>query len=127
MLTVEVTAPCYPTENREKVKRAMLNIFPDLEIEERSGRIDGKTDSIENLAYLLRKERIRDAARAHLLSCCEQNELAFSLNKQAAYMGRLNFAEKHPLGNIEVRISGEDPKQIVALLTMKRLPSYEEE
>lgn len=98
---------CKPTESVEKVMRSMLNIFPDLQIERTNEELVGRTESTETLEKLLREQRIRSAARAVLLKSVEGNKLAFRLNKQVAYVCKVSFAERSPLGEIEVTIEDE--------------------
>jgi predicted RNA binding protein with dsRBD fold (UPF0201 family) len=102
-----------PTESVDKVMRAMLNIFPDLQIEQGDGELVGTTGSLENLKELLEKQKIRSAARKVMRASVEGNTLSFRLNKQVAFMGKVNFAEKSPLGDIEVTVEDEDLEGLI--------------
>jgi hypothetical protein len=69
---------------------------------------------------ILSREHIRAAARAVLLAGIDRNTISFCLNKQAAYVGHVSFAEEvaeSPLGPIKVRIKSEDPRRLVEWLT----------
>lgn len=90
------------------MKRALANLFPDLRMEEREGEIAGETESLERLRELIRTQKIRDAARSQLLAGRRGHRTAFSLNKQAAYAGRVNFAAASALGDITVEIESDD-------------------
>ncbi|MEE9115747.1 MAG: RNA-binding domain-containing protein [Thermoplasmata archaeon] len=113
MPRVVVTTICKPTENPDKVMRSMLNIFPDLQIEEVDEELVGTSESVANLEELLRKQRIRSAARAVFRKCVEGDRLRFRLNKQVAFVGKVNFAESSPLGDIEVTIEDDDIEGLI--------------
>jgi len=112
-MRIHLKAPLHPTENRGKVERAVKNIFPSLELEREENQglwlvgEGGGREDLEELYTLLRKEKILDAARRVMLSSSEEDTTSFYLNKQAAYMGRLNFSPESPLGPIEVTLEGE--------------------
>jgi predicted RNA binding protein with dsRBD fold (UPF0201 family) len=110
---VVVKTICKPTESVDKVMRCMLNIFPDLQIEQSNGELSGTTESLENLKELLEKQKIRTAARKVFRTAAEGNRLTFRLNKQVALVGKVNFAEKSPLGDIEVTIEEDDMEELI--------------
>lgn len=113
MSRVVVRTICKPTENHDKVMRSMLNIFPDLQIEEGDGELVGTSGSVDNLEELLRKQKIRSAARAVFRRSVEGDKLRFRLNKQVAFVGKVNFAESSPLGDIEVTIEDDDIEGLI--------------
>ncbi len=108
MLRVRVETPCRATESPAKVKRALVNLFPDLVLEREDDRIVGTTASLENLRQLIRNQRIRDTARGQLLAGRFRDRTRVALSKQAAFMGVVNFTAGSPLGDIEVEIESED-------------------
>jgi predicted RNA binding protein with dsRBD fold (UPF0201 family) len=64
-------------------------------------------DSLVNFHKLLRDQRILDTARAVMLGGLGGESFQFRLNKQAAFMGKVNFPpEEEPLGSIHVQITG---------------------
>lgn len=110
-MKVSLKAVIYPTENFEKVSKAVKNIFPDLglEVEKREGYsiIKGKAKerkALEKLYKMLRKEKILDTARNMLMRTKQEDKVFFIINKQAAYVGRLNLSVESTLGAIEVEI-----------------------
>jgi len=105
---VRVETPSHPTENPEKVMIALRNLFPDLRIESREGRIVGTTEHVDRLRELIRTQRIRDTARRQLLAGRRGNRTTVSLSKQAAFVGVVNFAASSPLGDIVVEIESDD-------------------
>ncbi len=108
MPRVFVRTVCKPTENPDKVMRAMLNIFPDLQIQQEGDEMVGTGRSVDVLEEMLRNQKIRSAARGIFMKSVDGDKLTFRLNKQAAFVGRANFAERSPLGDIEVTIEDED-------------------
>ena len=105
---VRVETPIHPTENPEKVIRALRNLFPDLRIEATEHRIIGTTENLDRLRELIRNQRIRDTARRQLVAGRRENRTTVSLSKQAAFVGVVNFAASSPLGDIAVEIEADD-------------------
>jgi len=105
---VRVETPIHPTENPEKVTRALQNLFPDLRIESTEHRIIGTTENLDRLRELIRNQRIRDTARRQLVAGRRENRTTVSLSKQAAFVGVVNFAASSPLGDIAVEIESDD-------------------
>lgn len=108
MLRVRVETSCHPTESPAKVKLALLKLFPDLAFESEEDRIVGTTDSLETLRERIRSQRIRDTARGQFLAGRFRDRTRVVLNKQAAYMGVVNFAAGSPLGDILVEVESDD-------------------
>lgn len=126
-ITVHIDAEVNPTESEEKVKKAIENIFgniPTVAKPLRKGSIliaeaYGKEPLIK-LYNLLRRERIRAAAKAVFLEGLDKKSISFCLNKQVAYAGHVSFAKEvaeSPLGPIKVRIECENPRELVDWLT----------
>jgi len=112
--TIRIIARCHPTEDRDKVAQAILSIFPDAVLEGEDP-ITGMGQSVENFAELLRKQKIRAAARATLARGVCGQTVRFSLNKQVATVGKASFSdEQQPLGAIDVEIEAEDIESTIA-------------
>jgi predicted RNA binding protein with dsRBD fold (UPF0201 family) len=112
VLSIRLEAPCRPTESPSKVRLAILNIFPDAELEE-NDLIRGEARSLHRLSELLRGQRIRDSAREVLMGSIRGNRVVFHINKQAAFAGRVSFSAHSSLGDILVAIEVDDPRQVV--------------
>jgi len=109
MKEILLKAPMYPSEDSEKIRIAIRNIFPDAELREEGGFITGRAQSLERFAEILRDSRIRDAARSQILRKKRGGKSVFWLNKQVAFVGKVNFVEKNiVLGAIEVSFSDDD-------------------
>ncbi|WP_297467019.1 RNA-binding domain-containing protein [Thermococcus sp.] len=120
---VELEAYVYPTEDIEKVKKAMLNLVPDLEFEtfERDEYVilTGRTRSkkaLSRLYELFRGQAILDTARSFLEEGYFGEEIIVKVNKQAAYAGVVNFNEEGPLGPITIIIRTKNPKKLMKWL-----------
>jgi len=118
---VKVFAPVNPTEVQEKVEQAILNFFPvSLELQDDAiPRLYGKGDfeSLRRLHLRLREERILDTARRIFLNCIEGDAIRFMLNKQVAYIGKLNFpAGEESLGSIDVEISADNEDDLLTII-----------
>jgi len=124
-IEVIVETPVYPTEDPEKVRRAVENVLFGAEFELKpapSGlgqvlvaRARGR-DALSKLRVLIRLERISDAARAVLLRGLTGDRLVFYLNKQAAYARHLSFSEptgESPLGPIKFEVRGPGLAELV--------------
>ena len=113
MLRVRVQTACHATESSAKVKRALLNLFPDLRFERDDDLLVGATASLEKLRELIRNQRIRDTARGQLLAGRSRETTRIALSKQAAFMGVVNFALGSSLGDIEVVIESDDLTAVI--------------
>ena len=114
MLTAIATAVLFPTEDRERVRQGILNIFPCAEVTETDDVIRAVTDDLSRFKELLRNHRILDSARAVMLRGMAGDRTDFQLNKQAALVGKVSFAEgRPPLGPIEVSISADDLEALI--------------
>jgi len=126
-ITIHVEAEINPTESEEKVKKAIQSIFGNLQTQVqpmyRGVKISADVKGFEPLTKLynlLRRERIRAAAKTALLQGLDKRSLSFCLNKQVAYAGHVSFANEtaeSPLGPIKVRVETRNPREIIEWLT----------
>ena len=130
MPRIRVEVEIRPTEDPEKVEKALRNVFePDkIRIEERSSGY--KVLVAESYSYrsliklhdLIRRERILDAARSMLRKGVMGNMLIFKINKQAALQNRLSFVDtdsESPLGPITFIIETDNPYEVIDWLAPK--------
>lgn len=103
-----------PTEDPEKVRTAILNIFPESEIIVGQDEVTAKTATLERFKTLIRNQKILDSVRKSLLSGASASFTNLSLNKQAAFVKRVSLSEgKAALGNMEVTIESEDIERLI--------------
>jgi predicted RNA binding protein with dsRBD fold (UPF0201 family) len=124
---VHIEAEVNPTESEQKVKKAIENVLGNVALQtisKRKGSLlaaeaHGR-EALIKLYNLLRREHIRAAARVALFEGLDRKTLSFCLNKQVAYAGHVSFAKEvaeSPLGPIKIKISCEDPKELIHWLT----------
>jgi predicted RNA binding protein with dsRBD fold (UPF0201 family)/dephospho-CoA kinase len=111
-ININIKTPLHPTESKDKVEKAIRNIFPDASLSQTNECIVGTSNSIKTFGELLKSQRIRSTARMELLKRLSSDAFEFTLNKQAAFMGKVNFS-KDSLGPIYVRVQIDAPKSIV--------------
>lgn len=123
-MRVEVVVEIRPTEDPEKVKRALLNVFEPEEVEVRSegdaALLVARATSYKSLLKLkdaIWRQGIQDAARSVLSkSVAGEGRLVFSLNKQAAYVGVVSFVtepNESPLGPITFSVETSDVRRFL--------------
>ena len=130
-ITIRVEAEINPTEAEEKVKVAVAKLFGDMPtvtqpaymgsvlIAEAKGQ-----EPLETLRNLLRRDRIRNAARKVLFAGIRGNMIGFFLNKQVAFAGHVSFSQEvaeSPLGPIKVTIECENPRELIDWLAPKTI------
>jgi len=134
MIHVKVSAAVYPTEDSEKVIKAVSSLFTDIELEKEaivttesetgvfpsfflSG--EGGIDILQTLHGLIRREKILDSVRNKAFSKGLSRDglsVRFSLNKQAAFVGIPSVpAQEEPLGSIEVVIRADSQEEMERL------------
>jgi hypothetical protein len=128
-IIVYIETEINPTESEDKVKRAIENIFgniqPKIQPIYKGAILTAQAKGIETLTKLqnlLRRERIRDAARKALFEGLNGKTISFCLNKQVAYAGHISFSKEKaesPLGPIKIKIKCENPRQLVDWLVSK--------
>lgn len=130
MVTVEVWAELFPTEDVEKVKKSIENVLTvELEVFNDKIQGEGKLDSLLKLHKMLRKEKILDSARIPMSANLEDNQTSFTfrLNKQAAYAGKASFpADAGVLGTIHVRILDDSKAKLEEVIDWLAPPTEEE-
>ena len=135
---VVVETEVRPTEDKNRVLKAVLRIIEPGNIKEEtlgdSLYIIVESDKISSLTrlyYMLRAERILDAARSAMKKGLQGGRLVFYLHKQALYAGKLSFVSsdhESPLGAIKVSIEHDNPRSVIDWLappTSKGKPVFE--
>jgi len=122
-INVHIEVEINPTEDSEKVKRAIENVFGKVDFEikpqQRGSLLTAEIkglDGLTKLQNLLRRERIRAAARGVLFEGLRGNSITFYLNKQVAFVGHLSFSEpvgESTLGPIKIEIHCDNPKELI--------------
>jgi len=110
MPSITLRVKCYPTEDPLKVKKALLNIFPESVVEECEDGFIARAASAERFMEIIRNQRILDSARGVLRRGMSRDRTTFTLSKQVAFVGKVSFIEDRspPLGGIEVVIEDDN-------------------
>lgn len=126
-MIIKISSILNNTENKDKVEKAIKNIFPTAEVilinKNREKFLEAELKNLEDLQKfktLLKIRRIRAAARAIFLKGIDEKKIVFYLNKQVASIGQASFSEpikESPLGPIKVIIESNDPYKIIDWLT----------
>jgi len=128
-ITVYLEVEINPTESEEKVKQAIENIFGNIPAQikpsHRGSLLTAETKGLEPLTKLynlLRRERIRAAARGIFFEGLNGKTISFCLNKQVAHAGHVSFSKEvaeSPLGPIKAKIKCENPIELINWLAPK--------
>ncbi|NPA99703.1 MAG: hypothetical protein GXO43_10025 [Crenarchaeota archaeon] len=122
MVRIYIEAHLYPTEEPEKVRRA-IKTFYNGKIAEREAPgyvvLYGESSdlsSIKPLYEAIRVSQIIAAVRSYLYRRKRGNRVEILLHKQAAYMGKISLIDNEresPLGAIRIIIEADDIKSII--------------
>ena len=125
-IDVTIEAPVQGTEVADRVEDAVTNLFPDAEFHREPDRFVAESHSLDAFSDVLHEQEILDTARREFFngidersSSASQTEsddvdeegFAFSLKKQPAFEGVVNFAvgSEDELGDIHVRVDVREP------------------
>jgi len=118
-----VEAVVKPTEDLEKVKRAVMNVFDgELNVIDLGNGyyiVEGVSNdlkSISKLKQMIVSFSIGPATRSYMFRRIRGNTLEILLHKQALLIGKLSFIDsdkESPLGAIKIVIEAEDPGVVV--------------
>ena len=132
-ITIQIEAEINPTESEEKVKKALWNLFGELQTEikpaQKGSTITAQSKSQEPLITfrnLLHRDHIRDASRKALHHGLKAGIITVHLNKQVAFAGHVSFSEpeaESPLGPIIITIQTEDPLKLIDWLAPRTTKS----
>jgi predicted RNA binding protein with dsRBD fold (UPF0201 family) len=108
---VEITAPVNDTEVTDRVADAITNLFTGAAVEPAPGELRATTHTLDGFAEKLREQEILDTARKQFFERRRGDTFTFSLKKQAAFEGVVNFAvgDQAELGDIQVSVRVNEP------------------
>ncbi|MUW13727.1 coaE operon protein [Halorubrum sp. CBA1125] len=108
---VRIEAPVRDTEVTDRVADAVRNVFPDADPTHEDGRLVAETHTLDAFSDVLHEQEILDTARRVFLDNRTDEGFTFSLKKQAAFQGVVNFAVGEPdeLGEIDVEVRVREP------------------
>ena len=114
MTSIRVKAELQPTEDPERVIKAIKNLFGDIQLnhDKENNIITGKIMEINQLKELrgrIAQDKIKATINNTLTRWAKEDYLSFGLNRQAAFAGHvsLNLTNADPMGPIQVQIRGD--------------------
>lgn len=116
---IEMFCSINPSEDPEKIKKSILNIFPNskIKIEDFSINAHSKDPtSFEKIYETIRSKRSQKNYRRNLENNLDNDTTWFYLNKQAAFAEEIAIceeAEESPLGPIKVIMTSPDIDRII--------------
>ena len=120
---IQVSCQINPSEDPSKVKTAVLNIFPDLELSISDELLLGKSNDIgtlSNISESIHTKNTKNTYQRILNKNSDENSTWFYLNKQAAFVSTVALcseSNESPLGPIKVVLEGKDIENIIQSLT----------
>jgi len=122
-MNIRISTKVHPSEDLNKVIKAINNLFGKLELEFKEGEIYFLTHEFNLLKRVKEGIRLKEALptfKRILLNNKSDNFTWFYLNKQAAYMGKIYLCEEEgesPLKPIKVEIQSDKIDEVINLLT----------
>lgn len=121
---VTARAKVSPTEELDKVIKAISNVLDYDELEIGDGYVDvtGDEDSLLKFREALKNRKIRDTAQKIFFKGVDDHKIKFSLSKQTALVHIPNFVEPgmSALGEIDIEIETEDVDRFIEWMTYKK-------
>ena len=121
--TIQIFCEINPSEDPEKVKLAVSNIFPDLTLEITDTDITGKSNNIQILSQIsksIHENNIKKTYQRILKNNSKSDSSWFYLNKQAAFVNTVALcseANESSLGPIKVILRSNDIEQVIDSIT----------
>ena len=121
--TIQIFCEINPSEDPEKVKLAVNNIFPDIELEVSDSDISGKTNNIQILSQISKSMHEKNTKNTYQRILKKNNDgdsTWFYLNKQAAFVNTVALcseANESSLGPIKIILHSNDVDQLINSIT----------
>lgn len=121
--TIQIFCQINPSEDPEKVKLAVNNIFPEMELEVSDTQIVGKTNNFSILSPIsksIHEKNIKNTYQRILKNNNDGDSTWFYLNKQAAFVNSVALcseANESSLGPIKVVLRSNDIEQVIESIT----------
>lgn len=116
---IQMNCSINPSENPEKIKKAISNIFPfsNIKIENFSIHADSENlESLEKIYETIHSKKSQRIYRHYLEKNLQNNTTWFYLNKQAAFAKKIAIcgeAEESPLGPIKVFLTSPNIDRVI--------------
>lgn len=119
---IQVFSSINPSEDPEKIKKAILNILPHSEIKIDDSSISAQTNelrSLEKIHESIHSRQLLGVFKRQLERHQENNSTWFYLNKQTAFVKKVVLceeADESPLGPLKVVLTSPKLEQIIDCL-----------
>lgn len=120
---ISVQCPINPSEDADKVQKAVKNIFETTTIKIQNDSLGTSSDDIEDLSHIYNVIQSRHNQRTYrkqLKRNQSDNSTWFYLNKQAAFVNTIALCEDYeesPLGPIKVTLTSKKIDDLIEWLT----------
>ena len=120
---IEMICPVNLSEDPEKIKQAISNIFPFSEIKNENFSIKATSNELRSLEKIYETITLTQSQRSytrHLENNLEHDSTWFFLNKQAAFVKKIAIcdkAEESPLGPIKITLTSANIDGIIDWLS----------
>ena len=117
--SIQVFCEINPSEDIEKVKTVIFNLFPELKIKIKGNAISGNSNDLELLSKVLVSIKNRKTKNVFLRILnlnIRDNSTWFYLNKQAAFVNVValcNEADESALGPVKVVLESNDIEETI--------------
>ena len=121
--TIQVFCEINPSEDPEKVRTAVSNIFPEIALEVSHSDISGKTNDMEILSQVIKSIHEKNTKNTYQRILKKNNDgdsTWFYLNKQAAFVNTVALcseANESSLGPIKVILRSNNVEQLIDSIT----------
>ena len=121
-ININIFCEVNPSEDLEKIKTSILNLFPELKIKVQDNQLSGSSNDIELLSKVIKS--IKNRQTVSVLSRIMKTNMAenstwFYLNKQAAFVDVIalcNEADESALGPIKIVLNSNNIDDIIEKL-----------
>ena len=116
---IDAYCPINPSEDPSKVKQAVSNVLPDMEIQVDDTSLKASSQNLESLSNIyetIHSHRSQRAYRRFMKKNLIENTTWFYLNKQAALADSVvlcDEADESPLGPIKIILTSNAIEEII--------------
>jgi len=121
--TIQIFCKINPSEDPEKVKTAVNNVFPEINLDVSETEIIGKTNNFSILSQIsksIHEKNIKNTYQRILKHNSDGESTWFYLNKQAAFTNTVALcseANESSLGPIKIILRSNNIEQVIDSLT----------
>ena len=121
--TIQIFCSINPSEDPDKVKTAVNNIFPDVELETSDTEISGTTNNFSVLSQIsksIHEKNVKNTYQRILKKNNDGESTWFYLNRQAAFVNTVALcseANESSLGPIKIILRSNNIEQVIDSVT----------